>query len=129
MHTNPRVVSLILIAVSLSAAAGDWRPRDQAIWNLASGYAFMTQCATQGHIPLELVSRLGSFYQSRMTENAYVKFRDTYQRTLHEMRLYSIAYDRWIPYQLDAEACEGMDKGVQLYILRLSEGQTDTPPE
>lgn len=123
-------LATVLCGIFLTGAclAGDWLPRKQAIWNIASGYAFMTQCAGRGHAPMEAITRLGALYQSALAEPAYVEWRDVFQRTLHEKRMYSIAKDAWLPYTVSVESCKDVGRVAEMYVRRLTSGKTDQLP-
>ena len=111
----------IIVAGSLfgDALAGDWEPRDVALKNLASGYAFMTLCSVNGHAQTGPVSRLGEAYQLRLTAGAYQKFRDQYQRSLHEKAIYSISKGAWMPFSATESECQTVDRSVDIYLKRL----------
>lgn len=113
---------IVLVSMPLLAIAGDWKPRQQAIWNLASGYAFLTQCAISGHIEMQQTERLGVLYQKTLSNDAYAQWRDVYQKTLHEKRIYSIAKAEWLPYVIDGESCRNGDRIAEMYATRLSSG-------
>ena len=112
----------VLVAVLYfgSAEAGDWVPREEAIKNLASGYAFMTLCSVHGFSDTKAVAVLGEAYKRRMNPFSYEVFRDQYQRSLTEKRIYTIAGKRWIPFKVGRKECNTVDRSVEVYLNRLS---------
>lgn len=87
---------------------------------MASGYAFLVQCAGRGHADIEPIERLGRLYQEAMTEATYREWRDVYQRTLHEKRMYSIAKDLWLPYTISRDDCRDANRATEFFLRRLS---------
>ena len=120
---------IFLLFLPLLSIAGNWQPRPQAIWNLASGYAFLTQCAINGYIEMQHTETLGALYQKTLSTDAYTQWRDVYQKTLHEKRMYSIAKAQWIPYVIDAENCRNGDRIAEMYATRLSKSEFSEMPK
>ncbi len=119
MHKIVSAIALVLLLLG-NAQAGEWEPREEAIKNLASGYAFMVLCSINGDAQTAPVARLGEAYLSRMTKGAYEKFRDQYQRSLHEKTMYSIASKKWVPFKVAATECGTVDRSVDMYLQRLT---------
>lgn len=116
----PVALALLAVGLIVPATAGDWLPREEAIKNLASSYAFMVLCSTHGHAKIEPVSKLGEAYQSRMAADAYDAFRDQYQSSLTDKKIYSIANKRWVAFQINEQGCETVDRAAEMYLQRLA---------
>ena len=119
--TGIRKWIVLVAALSLgSAEAGDWVPREEALKNLASGYAFMTLCSVHGFADTKAVAMLGEAYKRRMNPSSYEVFRDQYQRSLTKKRIYTIAGKRWIPFKIGRQECNTVDRSAEIYLSRLS---------
>jgi len=125
MKSVKPIVTIALLCISTLAPAGTWAPRPQAIWNFASGHAFMTQCAVRGHARMEPIAELGALYKQMLTDETYEDWRKVYQRSVHEKRMYSIAKDQWMPYTINAQDCKDTDRLAEMFILRFKAGQAD----
>jgi hypothetical protein len=112
-----------------TAQAGDWSPREKAIWNLGSSYAFMAQCAGRGHVSMDPIVRLGVLYERAMSAESYTAWRTVYQRAIHERRIYTIAGDRWLPYSVDAQQCKDADTIAEMMNKRLQTGAYEQLPK
>lgn len=117
-----------LAGCAVPAQAGNWAPRQEAIWSFASGYAFLTQCAVRGYARMEPVAELGGLYRQLLTEKAYEDWRRVYQRAVHEKRIYSISRDSWIPWTVNDEDCKDSDRAAELMIMRLKASGSAPPP-
>jgi len=121
MHKFTHTIVIFFIFVGC-AQAGDWAPRDEAIKNFASGYAFVMLCSINSYAKTTPAAQLGNAYKNRMTETSYKKFRDQYQRSIHEKTIYSIALKKWVPFNVTSTDCKTVDRTVEIYLKRLSNG-------
>jgi hypothetical protein len=121
MKTFP-ATTFIAIAFSLqafNAMAQKTEFRAEAIKNWASGYALVTLCAANGFAKTDGVAELGELYRKRLSLSAYENWRDIYQTSLHQKKIYTIAGGKWVSFSVDKENCKTVDGAVAIYIQKL----------
>lgn len=115
---NIRLLKLILFILLYPyqnfAHAQEFRP--EAIMNLGSSIAHLALCEIERFSKKQSASELIIATHSILSRDSYNKVRDQIQKSMHEKKIYSIHYDKWIPMQINKENCLDLEKSAPLLI-------------
>lgn len=65
--------------------------------------------------------------QTRLTAQTWGEVKAQYQRSLHEKKQYTIASDRWIPFNVNSSNCRDLEKAFPLVLAALARHDAGTP--
>ncbi|MDZ7693606.1 MAG: PsbP-related protein [Balneolaceae bacterium] len=79
---------------------------------MGSSLAYIYLCERDELIPKDTFGDLMWSIEEILHQNHWEKVKTQYQESLHEKKQYSIAKDRWIPFKINQESCNSLEKAI-----------------
>lgn len=96
--------------------------RQVAVQNLGSSIAYLAVCESKNFSDkkIYLASKILLSASKTLSSEGYSKLRVQYQTSLHEKLHYSIAKNRWFPFQIDRKNCSEIENAAPMLLQHLS---------
>lgn len=110
----------LIAFVSFSAIAGEVTLTPAGVRNVGSSAAYAATCAKEGMLNVDVFAEFMHALQTRLVERHWLELKTQYQRSLHEKKQYTIASDRWLPFNISPESCSDLQKGIPIVLAALN---------
>ena len=85
---------------------------DDGAKTMGSSLAYIHLCERDEFIPKDTFGDFMWSMEEILHQNHWEKIKSQYQESLHEKKQYSIAKDQWIPFEINQESCNSLEKAI-----------------